>query len=176
MALERLDRTLWSYAEALKHIQIVTIARRTREVASHPPKPQVVHHYWDRPQDPAEVWKAEAENELLVGLRDGDLIVGTGRHLPLSVFGAKQFSYGVRAKVWGRAQTYRSAFVVGRLGGNVFKRTSKARFPIEQLWGPAVPVEMLRDEALAAWEAHRGKVLQEAQRLMALPFSIGLRK
>jgi hypothetical protein len=103
-------------------------------------------------------------------------IIGTGRHLPLSVFGAKQFSYGVRAKVWGRAQTYRSAFVVGRFGGNAFKRTSKARFPMEQLWGPAVPVEMVRDEALAAWEAHHGKVLQEAQRLMALPFSIGMRK
>ena len=103
-------------------------------------------------------------------------IIGTGRHLPLSVFGAKQFSYGVRAKVWGRAQTYPSAFVVGRFGNNVFKRTSKARFPIEQLWGPAVPVEMLRDEALAAWEAQHGKVLQEAQRLMALPCSIGVRK
>ena len=103
-------------------------------------------------------------------------IIGTGRHLPLSVFGAKQFSYGVRAKVWGRAQTFRSAFVVGRFGGNVFKRTSNARFPIEQLWGPAVPVEMLRDEALAAWEAQHRKVLQEAQRLMALPFSIGMRK
>jgi hypothetical protein len=103
-------------------------------------------------------------------------IVGSGRHLPLSVFGAKQFSYGVRAKVWGRVQTYRSAFVVGPFGNNAFKRTSKARFPIEQLWGPAVPVEMLRDEALAAWEAQHGKVLQEAQRLMALPFSIGVRK
>ena len=95
-------------------------------------------------------------------------IVGTGRHLPLSIFGAKQFSYGVRARVWGRAQIYRSAFVVDRFGGNVFKRTSKARFPIEQLWGPAVPVEMLRDEALAAWEAQRGAVLGEAQRLMAV--------
>jgi hypothetical protein len=39
-----------------------------------------------------------------------------------------------------------------------------------------VDVEMLRDEALAAWEAQHGKVLQEAQRLMALPFSIGIRK
>jgi hypothetical protein len=58
----------------------------------------------------------------------------------------------------------------------VFKRSRKARFPIEQLWGPAVPVEMLRDEALAAWEGQHGKVLQEAQRLMALPLSIGIRK
>ena len=76
---------------------------------------------------------------------------GTGRHLPLSFFGAKQFSYGVRAKIWGRAQTFRSAFVVKRYGGGVFKRTGKARFPIEQLWGPSVPKEMLRDEAYAAW-------------------------
>jgi hypothetical protein len=93
---------------------------------------------------------------------------GSGRHLPLSVFGAKQFSYGVRAKIWGRAQTFRSAFVVKRFGNSVFKRTSKARFPIEQLWGPAVPTEMLRDEALAAWQDQHPRVLSEAQRLVAL--------
>ena len=52
---------------------------------------------------------------------------GTGRHLPLSFFGAKQFSYGVRAKIWGRAQTFRSAFVVKRYGGGVFKRTGNPR-------------------------------------------------
>ncbi len=96
---------------------------------------------------------------------------GTGRHLPLSFFGAKQFSYGVRAKIWGRAQTFRSAFVVKRYGGGVFKRTGKARFPIEQLWGPAVPVEMMRDEAFAAWEAQHPRVLTESARLIALMLS-----
>ena len=95
-------------------------------------------------------------------------IIGSGRHLPLSVFGARQFSYGVRAKIWGRAQTYRSAFVVKRFGNRVFKRTGKARFPIEQLWGPAVPAEMLRDEALAAWQDQHPRVLSEAQRLVGL--------
>lgn len=93
---------------------------------------------------------------------------GTGRHLPLSFFGAKQFSYGVRAKIWGRAQNFRSAFVVKRYGGGVFKRTGKARFPIEQLWGPAVPVEMLRDEAYAAWTEQHPRVLRESERLIAL--------
>ena len=93
---------------------------------------------------------------------------GTGRHLPLSFFGAKQFSYGVRAKIWGRAQTFRSAFVVRRYGGGVFKRTGKARFPIEQLWGPAVPVEMLRDEAYAAWADQHPRVLTESARLIAV--------
>jgi hypothetical protein len=93
---------------------------------------------------------------------------GTGRHLPLSFFGAKQFSYGVRAKIWGKAQSFRSAFVVKRYGGGVFKRTGKARFPIEQLWGPAVPVEMLRDEAYAAWADQHPRVLKESARLIAL--------
>jgi hypothetical protein len=93
---------------------------------------------------------------------------GTGRHLPLSFFGAKQFSYGVRAKIWGRAQTFRSAFVVNRYGHGAFKRKGKARFPIGQLWGPAVPVEMLRDEAYAAWTDQHPRVLRESERLIAL--------
>ena len=93
---------------------------------------------------------------------------GCGRHLPLSFFGATQFSYGVRAKIWGKAQTFRSAFVVKRYGGGVFKRTGKARFPIEQLWGPSVPKEMLRDEAYAAWTDQHPRVLTESERLIAL--------
>jgi hypothetical protein len=101
---------------------------------------------------------------------------GSGRHLPLSFFGAKQFSYGVRAKIWGRAQTFRSAFVVKRYGGGVFKRTGKARFPIEQLWGPSVPKEMLRDEAYAAWDEQHPRILTESSRLIALMLSgAGLR-
>jgi hypothetical protein len=96
------------------------------------------------------------------------VISGTGRHLPLSFFGAKQFSYGVRAKIWGKAQSFRSAFVVKRYGGGVFKRTGKARFPIEQLWGPSVPKEMLRDEAYAAWIEQHPRVLKESARLIEL--------
>lgn len=93
---------------------------------------------------------------------------GSGRHLPLSSFGAKQFSYGVRARIWGRAQTFRSAFVVNRYGNGAFKRKGNARFPIEQLWGPAVPVEMLRDEAHAAWTDQHPRVLRESERLIGL--------
>ena len=101
---------------------------------------------------------------------------GSGRHLPLSFFGAKQFSYGVRAKIWSKAQSFRSAFVVKRYGGGVFKRTDKARFPIERLWGPSVPTEMLRDEAYEAWKEQHPRVLTESARLIALMLSgAGLR-
>ena len=98
---------------------------------------------------------------------------GSGRHLPLSFFGAKQFSYGVRAKIWGRAQTFPSAFVVARYGDGVFKRTGAKRFPIEQLWGPSVPAEMLRDEAYAAWQEQHPRILTESSRLITLVLNGG---
>jgi len=97
--------------------------------------------------------------------------VGSGRSLPLSFFGAKQFAYGVRAKIWGKAQTFRSAFVVHRYGDGVFKRTGKERYPIEQLWGPSVPKEMLRDQAYDAWQAQHPRILTESSRLIALMLS-----
>ena len=95
-------------------------------------------------------------------------ITGTGRHLPLSMFKPRQFSYGVRAKIWGRAQTYRSAFLVKGFGNEAFKRVGKARLPIERLWGPAVPTEMLRDEAVAIWQDQMPAIDAEARRLIGL--------
>ena len=74
MSLQSLDRTQWSYAEALAHVQTVTVARRATEAAKAPPKPVLAHNHWSPPQDPTIAWKAEAANELLVALRDGDLI------------------------------------------------------------------------------------------------------
>ena len=106
-------------------------------------------------------------------------ITGSGRHLPLSVFKPRQFSYGVRAKVWGRHQTYRSAFLVRGFGNEAFKRVGQARLPIERLWGPAVPSEMLRDEAVAVWQDQLPAVDAEAKRLMGLLLGghrIGLRR
>ena len=73
MSLQTLDRTQWTYDQALAHVQTVTVARRAVEAAKLPPKPAMAHQYWNRPQDPAATWKAEAETELLVALRDGDL-------------------------------------------------------------------------------------------------------
>ena len=39
MSLQTLDRTQWSFAEALTHVQTVTVARRAVEAAKLPPKP-----------------------------------------------------------------------------------------------------------------------------------------
>jgi hypothetical protein len=74
MSLQTLDRTQWSFAEALTHVQNVTVARRATEAAKLPPKPMTAHNSWSSPQDPKEKWKSEARSELLVSLRDGDLM------------------------------------------------------------------------------------------------------
>jgi len=82
-------------------------------------------------------------------------ITATGRPIPLKEFSASQFSYGVKARVWGRVQrfpgtfifagTYRSGNPVGN--GHVLHRTTRDSHPIEVLYGPSVPEEMIKDES-----------------------------
>lgn len=74
MTLQTLDRTQWSYAEALANVQNVTIARRATVAARLPKKTEPTHGDWRPPQDPLEKWKSEAQRDLLVALRDGDLL------------------------------------------------------------------------------------------------------
>ena len=74
MSLQTLDRTRWSFAEALAHVEAVTMARRAAEASTMPPEPKPAYAPWHRPEDPKVMWKKEAETELLVALRDGDLV------------------------------------------------------------------------------------------------------
>lgn len=90
------------------------------------------------------------------------IISGSGKELPLRLFKPSQFSYGVRAKVWGKHQTYRSAFIVAKYGGNVSHRTSKKRFPIQRMFGPSIPKEMVKDETLETFEQSGNAVMDRA--------------
>lgn len=107
-------------------------------------------------------------------------MIGKGRFLPLKEFGAKQVKEGVTATAWGRTILYRGAFIPGgrvwratksgkrrrifqssgKGGGNVFRRVGKSRLPIKPLWGPAVPVEMMRDEPPKVFERTSAVVIQ----------------
>jgi hypothetical protein len=95
-------------------------------------------------------------------------ITASGGHLGLSHFSPRQFKYGVRAKPWGRSQQFKSAFIVGSLGGNVFVRSSSARFPIKKMYGPAIPKEMVKDETARTFEEHQPAVLEEATRQLQM--------
>ena len=91
-------------------------------------------------------------------------IEARGDHMGLSHFSPRQFSYGVRAKPWGRWQRFEGTFVAAQLHNNVFVREGRARLPIAKLWGPSIPKEMLKDASKQAFEAAQPDVLAEATR------------
>ena len=93
-------------------------------------------------------------------------ITGTSREMPLSYFKPKQFSYGVGVTVWGKRQRYASQFIIAKYGGGVFVRTSKARFPIRQTYGPSIAKEMVKDDSKEAFEANARDIMVEVNRLL----------
>lgn len=73
MPLENLDRTQWTFAQALAHVEAVVVAHRAAAASKLPPESPRHYHPWERPEPPEVKWKAEAIEQLLVALRDGDL-------------------------------------------------------------------------------------------------------
>ena len=146
MSLQTLDRTQWSFAEALAHVQNVTVARRATEAARLPPKPVPAFQTWNPPQDPTIAWKAEAENELLVALRDGDLIA-QGRYTEerpngwgygnSSGFGLHSgYHTSIRPEQWREGK-----YSFGRLTARdwEFIDIRVARFLVKAIWPDYVP-------------------------------------
>ena len=80
-------------------------------------------------------------------------INSVGGYLSLQSFGAEQRRTGVSARPWGQRRVFRGTFMIRSLGGQVFRRTTRARFPIVKLWGPAMPQEMVRGTVPGAFEA-----------------------
>lgn len=76
-----------------------------------------------------------------------------GGFTSLKEFNARQTKKGVSAAPWGRRQVFESTFIVRRYGGHVYKRAGKARFPIQKLYGPAIPVEMVKGKSRLAFYA-----------------------
>ena len=147
MSLQTLDRTQWSFAEALAHVQNVTIARRAVEAASLPPRPVPEYQTWNRPQDPTIAWKAEAETELLVALRDGDLLAqgryteerthGWGNGGSSSGFGLHSgYHTSIRPEQWREGK-----YSFGRLTARdwEFIDIRVARFLVKAIWPDYVP-------------------------------------
>ena len=108
------------------------------------------------------------------------VIASSGNHLPLRLFGARQFAYGVRARPWGRSQRFPGVFIFAghprsgqpvNASGDAFHRSTGASYPIERMFGPAVPVEMVKGASAEAFErtaaelpkrvAHEARVLTD---------------
>lgn len=81
-------------------------------------------------------------------------IVSSGGPIPLKHFRPSQTSKGVSAAPWGNRKVYRTSFLhKGRMGGHVFWRTGKDRYPIQRIAGPNVPKELVKDQSAAAFHA-----------------------
>jgi hypothetical protein len=68
---------------------------------------------------------------------------------PAALPRAQRAARGITARPWGILRKYPHAFFGP--GGHVYERTSRARLPIKKLWGPAIPKEMVKDEAEATF-------------------------
>ena len=57
--------------------------------------------------------------------------------VPLKAFNPSQGNKGVTVRgAWGETQMYPGAFIVDKLGRNVFKRKGPQRLPIKKMYGP----------------------------------------
>jgi hypothetical protein len=172
MSLQSLDRTQWSFAEALAHVETVTVARRAAEAAKAPPKPEPAYQHWNRPQDPTIAWKADAENELLVALRDGDLIA-QGRYTEertgwaqgdFSGFGLHSgYHTSIRPEQWREGK-----YSFGRLTARdwEFIDIRMPRFLVKAIWPDYIP-EPMRPTQGAADEIYTTPYLDLMQAAIA---------
>lgn len=95
----------------------------------------------------------------------------SGAYHRLTDFRARAGAGGVSASPWAVQRVFPGTFFVPAYGGGVFHRTGRARFPVQQLWGPAIPKEMPKGASLAAWDRViatelPGRIAHEWARLM----------
>lgn len=112
---------------------------------------------------PAKIVRASVKSRLSAHKGDGPIsgiVLATGEPLSLKHFGARQFSFGVRAKIWGKTTRFPGTFIFAGTfrsgkpvaGGHVWQRTTADSLPIEKQLGPSVPEEMVRDQSLRVYE------------------------
>ena len=73
MLIERLDRTQWRLAKAVEHVAAQILAAGPAGLSEEAAKTIRPIRPWVRPAEPAAVARAQAESEIQIALRDGDL-------------------------------------------------------------------------------------------------------
>ncbi len=75
MLIEHLDRTQWSFKQAIDHVatQILKATPLSSNAEAAATAPPQTASRWMRPSDPAVIARSEASRELQIALWDGDL-------------------------------------------------------------------------------------------------------
>ena len=75
------------------------------------------------------------------------------RKITREVNGRVQNFQMVYASAWNVPRAYPGAFIGRGSGGSqIFTRASDERFPIHRVWGPSIPVELLREPTVNVFE------------------------
>lgn len=157
--LERFGNQLGALSERDGHKALARAVNRTTNTVHG----RVIRAVAKQSSIPTRIVRSQVSKQTVrpgaMGSLEG-IIYASGNPVPLKEFRAKQFSYGVKAKVWGKqtrfegmfifAGTYRSGKHVGN--GHVFQRVTTAGLPIQLQHGPAVPTEIVRNEAKDEFE------------------------
>lgn len=109
-----------------------------------------------------------ALREKRAGVMGGALeygILGRGPYLKIGLFKPRQGARGASAVVWGKGQSFPSAFgapggprredptLAGIFGGNPMVRLGASKYPINALYGPNIAKELVRDATPPAFFA-----------------------
>lgn len=82
-------------------------------------------------------------------------LVQKGSETNIGLFNARETSKGVSAAPWNKRQVFPGTFFIPLGGGSkapiVMHRTGKARYPIQQVYGPNLAREIVKDKAAKAW-------------------------
>lgn len=79
-------------------------------------------------------------------------IVSTGRAIRMKEFRWRQTSKGITAYPWNVRHAFKGAFVIRRWSGNLYRRRTAKRFPLEALYGPNINKELVKDASAAAFQ------------------------
>ena len=174
MVLENLDRTQWSFAEGLAHVETVVTAHRAVEASRLPYQPPREPAPWERPVDPQATWKAEAREQLMVALRDGDLHaqgryseerphawVGAGSRFGLH----SGYHTSIRPEQWREAR-----YLDGKLTAMLweFIDIRVPRFVVLAIWPAYVPPAMPKSVDAPAYTTPYLELMHEAIELFSL--------
>jgi hypothetical protein len=147
MVLENLDRTQWSVAEALAHVETVVRAHRAVEESRLPAASSRRSMLWGSPQDPEVKLNTEAREQLMVALRDGDLHA-QGRYTEIRPYGyaggphGSGFGYHSADHSFIRSEQWRhGCYVNDALTGEAweFVDIRVRRFMVLAIWPHYVP-------------------------------------
>jgi hypothetical protein len=78
-------------------------------------------------------------------------IESTGRAIRMKEFRWRKTRKGITAYPWGKRHAFKSAFVVPRWSGNLYRRRTSKRFPLEALLGPNINKEVVKDQSEIAF-------------------------